>query len=238
MYFPDTTRVIPEAVGLVGASEVALAASDGTTLVAWYKPPREECRSLLYFQGNGGNLAGRVDRFKALTADGDGLLALSYRGYGGSAGTPTEDGLLRDGEAAYEALVSRAGTPERIVVIGESLGTGIAVAVAAKHKVAALVLEAPYSATVDVAAARYWMFPVRLLMRDQMRSDKRIADVHCPILMLHGEADGVIPIRFGEGLFSLANEPKQFIRVPGAGHQVMHVPGVMEKIEAWLAAVP
>ena len=102
--------------------------------------------------------------------------------------------------------------------MGESLGTGVAVDLAARHEVGALVLDSPYSSTVDVAAARYWMFPVRLLMRDQFRSDEKIGKVAAPVLMIHGAADAAIPIRFGEKLFALANQPKQFIRLDGVGH--------------------
>src|SRR6202012_5196968 len=111
--------------------------------------------------------------------------------------------------------------PGRLVIMGESLGTGLAVALAARAPSAALVLDSPYSSVADVAAAQFWMFPVRLLLRDQFRSDRSIGRVRVPLLMVHGSADRIIPLRFAERLFALAPEPKQFIRVDGAGHLAM-----------------
>jgi fermentation-respiration switch protein FrsA (DUF1100 family) len=161
---------------------------------------------VLYFQGNGGGLNLRADRFRTLTADGTGLIALNYRGYGGSTGSPTEDGLIADAEAVYAFAVARYPA-ERIVPWGESLGSGVAVALASSRKVSRLMLEAPFTSAADVGAGVYWFLPVRLLMKDQFRSDQRIAQVKVPILILHGARDRVVPIGYGERLFSLANEP-------------------------------
>ncbi len=102
--------------------------------------------------------------------------------------------------------------------MGESLGSGVAVPLAARHEVGAVVLDSPFSSIVDVAATHFWMFPVRLLMRDRFRSDLAIGAVHAPLLIIHGDRDEVTPIRFAEKLYALANEPKRFIRVEGAGH--------------------
>jgi len=104
------------------------------------------------------------------------------------------------------------------VIWGFSLGTGVAVALAAEHQIGKLILEAPYTSTVDVATSLLPIVPVRLLMRDPFHSDQRIARIKVPLLIMHGENDPAIPIRFGERLFGMANEPKQFIRFPGGGH--------------------
>src|ERR1700746_2760580 len=133
-YFPERFRTAPAAAGLPQAQEVVLATSDGERVIAWHAPPRENKPVVLYFHGNGGSLRGRVDRFRDLTADGTGLVALSYRGYGGSSGAPTEAGLVSDAFSAY--AFTRAHYPaERIVLWGESLGTGVAVALAAQQQV-------------------------------------------------------------------------------------------------------
>ncbi len=153
-----------------------------------------------------------------MTADGTGLVALSYRGYAGSSGAPSERGLLLDAQAAYEFTSARYGA-DRIVVWGFSLGTGVAVALAVEHPVSKLILEAPYTSTVDVAGALLRIVPVSLLMRDQFHSDRRIANVTVPLLIMHGSDDPAIPIAFGERLFALAHEPKQFVRFPGGGHE-------------------
>jgi uncharacterized protein len=121
--------------------------------------------------------------------------------------------------------------------MGESLGTGVAVDLAARHRVGALVLDSPYSSIVDVAAARYWMFPVRLLMRDQFHSDQKIGEVASPALIVHGTADATIPIRYAEKLFALAREPKEFVRVDGAGHLALGsvIPEVLRWIDRTMA---
>jgi fermentation-respiration switch protein FrsA (DUF1100 family) len=153
-----------------------------------------------------------------MAAAGMGVLAIEYRGYASSTGSPSERGLKLDGEAAYAAAVKGGVEPQRIVAMGESLGSGVAISIAARHKVGALVLDSPYSSIADVAAAAYWFVPVRALLRDPFRNDLLIAQVTAPTLVVHGTKDQVVPIRFGEKLFALANPPKTFWRVEGAGH--------------------
>jgi fermentation-respiration switch protein FrsA (DUF1100 family) len=176
---------------------------------------------ILYFHGNAGGLDLRVERFRAITKAGMGLLGIEYRGYASSTGSPSERGLKLDGEAAYAAAIASGAAPERIVVLGESLGSGVAVALAVRQKVGALVLDSPYSSIADVAAAAYWFVPVRTLLRDPFHNDLLIGLVRAPTLMVHGAKDPVVPIRFGEKLFALANPPKEFWRVEGAGHLAM-----------------
>jgi uncharacterized protein len=125
---------------------------------------------------------------------------------------------MLDGEAAYAAAIESGMKPERVVAMGESLGSGVAVSIAARHKVGALVLDSPYSSIADVAAEAYWFVPVRALLRDPFHSDLLIAAVNAPTLMVHGTKDPVVPIRFSERLFARVNPPKTFWRVEGAGH--------------------
>jgi fermentation-respiration switch protein FrsA (DUF1100 family) len=215
MYFPEGVRTAPAAAGLPRAEEVMLD-SGAEKIIVWHLPPRGNKPVVLYFHGNGGALRLRTDRFKKLAADGVGLVGLSYRGYGGSTGQPTEAGLIEDARAAYAFAAARY--PGRIVAWGESLGTGVAIALAAEKPVSRLILESPYTSTVDVAAARYWFLPVRFLMKDQFRSDLRITHVTAPVLIMHGDADGIIPIGYGQRLFALIPGKKRMVRFPGGGH--------------------
>ena len=236
MYFPDATRVAPAQAGLPRAAEVTFASSDGEKLFAWYVPPDAGKPLVIYFQGNAEGLAARVGRFTWLTADGTGLLALCYRGYGGSSGTPSEDGLIRDAEAAYG--FARERTPaRRIVLFGESLGTAVAVALAAGHDVAAVILDAPFTSAAEVGAAAYPFAPVRWLMKDKFRSDERIGRVSAPLLVMHGEQDRIVPIRFAEKLFALAREPKRFVRFPQGGHVDLDDFGAAKVVRAFLAGL-
>ena len=207
MYFPDTTRRPPDSVGLPQAEEVTLDTPDGERIVVWHVAPRDGKPVVLYFQGNGGGLDLRANRFRNLTSDGTGLVALNYRGYGGSSGRPTEAGLITDAQTAHAYAAARYA-PERLVVWGESIGTGVAVALAATRPVGRVLLELPYTSTVEVAASIYPIIPVRWLMKDTFRSDERIAQVKVPVLILHGALDRIIPIRFGERLFEMVPGPK------------------------------
>jgi fermentation-respiration switch protein FrsA (DUF1100 family) len=216
----DAAEVDPAALGLK-AKTLRLKTEDGETLLAWSIPPASGRPLILYFHGNAGGLDLRVDRFRAIAKAGMGLLAIEYRGYASSSGSPSERGLKLDGEAAYAAAIASGVAPGRIVPLGESLGSGIAVALAARHRVGALVLDSPYSSIADVAAAAYWFVPVRALLRDPFRNDLLIASVKAPTLIVHGTKDRVVPIRFGEKLFALANPPKELWRVEGAIHLAM-----------------
>jgi fermentation-respiration switch protein FrsA (DUF1100 family) len=237
MYFPETLRTAPAQAHLPEAGEVVLDTADGERVIVWHIAPRGDQPVVLYFHGNGGALRYRVDRFRALTQDGTGLVALSYRGYAGSSGRPSEDGLIADAHAAYAFATQRYPTA-RLVLWGESLGTGVAVAIAAEKvpekNVARLVLEAPFASAVSLAASVYPFVPVRFLMKDQFRSDLRIRNVTVPVLIVHGDRDTVVPIGSGERLYALAHDPKRFLRVPGAGHEDLGMRAV-EAMKAFVA---
>jgi fermentation-respiration switch protein FrsA (DUF1100 family) len=217
-YFPERFRTAPTDAGLAGAEEVILDTPDGERVIVWHVPPRGEQPVVLYFHGNGASLRWRVDRFRALTADGTGLVALSYRGYGGSSGSPSETGFMTDALAAYTFAAARYA-PQRIIVWGESLGTGVAVALAADKPAGHVVLESPFTSAADIAAGRYWFVPVSLLMKDQFRSDLRIRKVTAPVLVVHGDRDRVVPFVLGERLYDMIAARKRFVRVAGAGHE-------------------
>jgi fermentation-respiration switch protein FrsA (DUF1100 family) len=235
-YVPDSRHISPSEAGLAGVDELRLATADGETLVAWTAAPREGRPFILYFHGNGGALIDRVPRFRGFVERGYGFLAVAYRGYGGSTGAPTQDGLMRDAEAAYRAALAHGAEARRLVLLGESLGSGVATALAATHEAAALALDSPFSSAVDVAEARYGFFPVRWLMTDQFRSDLAIPLVRVPLLVAHGDRDAVVPIGLGRRLFALANEPKTFMLAPGAGHLVLGREEMFPRLCAWIDA--
>ena len=214
---PPVGRITPADAGFAEAEEHVLTTADGEKIIVWHVPAKAGRPVILYFPGNGDFLAGCAGRFKDMTADGSGLVALSYRGYAGSSGAPSERGLLQDAAAAY-AFASARYSADRLVAWGFSLGTGVAVAVASEHPVGKVILEAPYTSAVDLAGALFPIAPVSLFMRDRFHSDRRIARVTAPLLVMHGTDDPTVPVIFGERLFALANEPKQFVRFPGGGH--------------------
>jgi len=233
LYFPNPQEIPPADVGLRQAERLHLRTDDGERLLAWRIPPPPGAPMIIYLHGNGGGIGLRANRYAAFAAAGFGVLALEYRGYGGSTGAPSEPGLTRDAEAAYEAALHDAAS-ERIVLLGESLGSGLAVKLAARHAVGAVVLDSPYTSIAEVAASKFWMFPVRLLIRDAYDSFARIADVKAPLLIVHGTRDPVVPIRFGRKLFERAMTQKTFIAVEGARHLALDAR--LDETIAWIAA--
>ena len=219
------------------AEEVTLTSADGESLIAWYIPPKDSKPLVIYFHGNGGALNLRADRFRWLTTDGFGLLGLSYRGYGGSSGEPSETGFLLDASAAYDFAAARYPSG-RIVLWGESIGTGVAIALAAERPIGGLILDAPFTSAADIGASAYPFVPVRWFIKDSFHSDERIGRVKAPLLVLHGELDRIIPIKFGERLFTLANEPKQMVRLPSGGHVDLDDHGAPDAVRAFLNGLP
>jgi pimeloyl-ACP methyl ester carboxylesterase len=234
MYFPDPARVPPETAGLDGVQEVELAARDETRLIAWYAPAREEMPTILYFHGNAANAANRASKIERMLDDGFGVFYLNNRGYGGSGGNPTEENNVADAVAAYDHL-ARLGVPaEKIVAYGESLGSGQAVRLAAQRPVAAVVLEAPLTSTVDVGRSVYFWLPLKLLLTDQYNIERHIGEVAAPLLILHGEQDEVIPVEMGRRNHAAANEPKQIEVLPNAHHNDMFDHGAWERMRHFL----
>jgi uncharacterized protein len=234
---PPTGRTAPEAAGFPEAEEHILKTTDGEQVIVWHVPAKPGRPVVLFFPGNGDFLAGRVSRFRGIISGGTGLVAVSYRGYGGSSGRPSEQGLLLDAAAAYAFTTARYKT-DQIVVWGFSLGTGVAVDLAANHPVGQLILEAPYTSTADVASS-IWLFravPIHWLMRDQFRSDERIARVTVPLLIMQGSRDPAIPIALGERMFELAHEPKQFVRFEGGSHENLDNYGALEAAHRFIDA--
>ena len=232
---PQAVRTAPDAAGFPEAEEHLLTTDDGEKVIVWHVPANPGHAVVLYFHGNGDFLAGFFGRFRDIIADGVGVVALSYRGYAGSSGKPSERGLLADAAAAYAFTTARYSA-DRIVVWGFSLGSGVAVALAAEQPVGRIILEAPYTSIADVAASAFRIAPVRWLIRDQFRSDERIARVTAPLLIMHGARDPTIPISFSERLFALAHQPKQFVRFPEGGHNDLDDYGASETARRFIDA--
>lgn len=208
----------PRATPNLESSHFFLTTDDGEILdTVWLPNANAEAATILYLHGNAANLRCRESRLRALADLGFSILAIDWRGYGVSTGRPSEEGLLLDAETAYEWLVQRTD-PSRIVVFAESIGTGIGIKLAAKHKVRALVLEAPYFSAVDLAERYLPFIPVRALMLDPLRSDLRIRDIHTNLLIQHGKQDHLVPFSQGERLYEIAPEPKRIIAYPGGHH--------------------
>jgi fermentation-respiration switch protein FrsA (DUF1100 family) len=236
MYFPDGTRPSPTDAGVPELTPVSLETEDGLALLAWHVPPRTVgMPTLIYFHGNAGHIGMRGFKVRAFLNEGLGVLLTTWRGYSGNPGNPSEEGLYSDGRAAREFVRAHGGDDANQILYGESLGTGVAVHLACEAAPAAVVLEAPYSSIADVAADRMPFVPVKQLILDRFDSAEKIAAIGAPLLVVHGERDETIPIKFARALFQRASEPKEAEFIPEAGHADLHDFGLAAIVLDFLA---
>jgi fermentation-respiration switch protein FrsA (DUF1100 family) len=234
LYFPDRSRPQLGLLGELGVREVSLTTADGLSLLSWYLPPREDRPVIVYFHGNGGNIGGRGYRLERFAREGYGVLMAEYRGYGGNPGAPTEAGLFDDARAGLDSLQHRGIAANRLVLYGESLGTGVAVHIAATQPVGGLILESPYTSVAAVAQYHYPFVPAALLIRDRFDSLSRIGEVRAPILILRGGQDTIVPERFSRALFDAAPEPKEIWVAPAAGHEDLAQFGALDRVVSFI----
>ena len=224
LIYPGGTTAIeplpaPGSAGLSGFEAVTLDTPDGDRLKGWWRAPDAGRGVVLYLQGNRQNMAAdwRVRRFRDLGAAGYGVLALEYRGFGGSSGHPSEPGLITDAETGY-AFIGAKAPGAKVALFADSLGTGVAVALAAERPVAGLMLDSPFASALHLAQIGYPWLPISLLLNSTWNSEERIRSVAAPLLVAHCDADRRIPLAESKRLFDAANQPKEMIVLPGCGH--------------------
>lgn len=234
LFKPEGELPQPAQVGLADLDVIALPMADGITLTAWSAPPATEgAPTVLFFHGQTGNLGDRADRMREILNSGHGLLAASYRGYPGSEGEPSEIALISDGVQLFDKL---QGEGTEVVLHGQSLGTAIAAAVAAQRPNAQLlVLEAPFTATVDVAAERYPWLPVSALMKDQFATRDLIERITVPTLIFHGTEDETVPVHHGKALAEMSGDSTQLFVIPDGTHNDLWSHGLWDDVQKSLS---
>jgi fermentation-respiration switch protein FrsA (DUF1100 family) len=256
IYQPLRERVLPSMAETFSdrLSDVSLVTADGLTLEGWRvaaRPPEDGPHSprrllTIYFQGNAAHRGRRGKQITMLSDLGSEVLIVDYRGYGGNAGSPSESGLGEDARSAWRYATERLGfRPEEIILFGESLGGGVATALCAELADAGtvpggLILRASFTSLVDAALTHYPFLPVSWLLVDRFPSEERLPRIACPILVMHGDRDRIIPLEQGERLFAAAparsanGVEKRFVRLDGAGHNdILHV--AFREVESSLA---
>ncbi len=218
LYNGTPARPDPDAAGFPHLRVVTTRSHDGLPLQHWYVPPNVGGSVVLAFHGNTGDIADRADKLRPLVKNGFGLLLAEYRGFGGNPGKPAEPDILRDSQGVLHWLAGQGVSPSCIAIYGESLGTGVAVALAAEHPVGAVVLDAPFTSIAAVAQTHYWYLPARWLVRDRYDSLARIRRVAAPILIMHGGQDQTIPPAMGKRLYDAAPSPKRWLYLENGGH--------------------
>lgn len=239
IYHPQNTKPDLSASGLERAEVIAVQPEDmKESIEGWYIAPVDNTRPvILYFHGNGLNIDARAPRVEPWVKEGYGVLLAEYRGYGLNAGKPSEKGFRADAKAYMEWLTVRENIPSnRIVVYGESIGSGTAVWLASqKWNILGLILEAPFTSLTDIARKRFFFAPVDLLLLDRFDNKTKIKNISAPLLIIHGEKDAVVPVEYGRRLFDAANNPKELKLFPDAGHNDLHKNGARQAILDFLA---
>lgn len=234
IFFPSkTVQQTPAQVGLQ-YEPVALKASDGAAISAWYVPAaQQDARTIVFCHGNAGNIGDRLDKLELFNGLGVSTLILDYRGYGASSGKPSEQGTYLDAQAAYDWLRDTKGVPAtRIIAYGESLGGAVAANLVTQRPCGGLILDSTFTSVADVGANAYPFLPVRWMVGKKFDTTAIIGKANCPILILHSRDDEIVPFALGQKLFALAPEPKKLVVIHGS-----HNDGFLASQETWTAAL-
>ncbi|HAT35158.1 MAG TPA: hypothetical protein DCS82_05540 [Rhodospirillaceae bacterium] len=238
MYHTDQSVPQPSAYALIDVEAVRVPTEDGLELFAWWRQPKTpDSPVIAYFHGNAGHIGYRADKITPYLKRGYGVLLVTYRYNAKTGGSPSQEGLYRDGRAALEFLRARKIPRERIALYGESLGTAVAIATAragGRKEAACLLLEAAFDSMSAVAQHHYPYLPARWLIRDRYDSASSISQLQIPILMIHGRRDRIVPLKFAEALAAAAPEKPQLLVVDGAGHNNLYDYGVANRVIAYI----
>lgn len=212
--FSDITAT-PKQIGLDYES-VSFGAEDGIKLTGWYIPADVSRGTVLFFHGNAGNISHRLDSIAIFHKLGLSVFIFDYRGYGQSEGQPSEEGMYRDAEAAWEYLVQKKEhAPEQIILFGRSLGAAVAAWLAERRSPKACILESVFTSAPDMAAEMFPLFPARLLCRYEFNTKAAVKNITSPLLIVHSPQDDIIPFSHGKKVFEAAREPKAFLEISG-----------------------
>ena len=207
LYHPFSPQITGK--GLIHNFEtINFKTSDNFELKGWFHLKNSNKKTILFLHGNAGNLDNRIDKLNSLGSMDINFLIISWRGYSGNPGKPSEAGLYKDALGGIEWLNKKGISNDRIILYGESLGTAITTEVAQNKNFAGIILEAPFTSMVDMGQKIYPIFPVRFLLKDKYESKNKIKNIKSPILVLHGRKDKIVPFYMGEKIFEMANNPK------------------------------
>jgi len=234
MYHPSSVMGTPASAGVPEMVAIRLENKRGEKLVSWFKSASTNKPTIVLFQGNAGNIAGRGFKIRPFLDQGYGALLVGYSGFGGNPGSPNEQSLYEDAQLALSFLKRNGVAVDHWILYGESLGSGVAVEMAAHFAevgpVGAVVLEAPFTSMGAVAQYHYPFMPARYLVRDRYDSLSKIDGIQAPLLIVHGLRDRTVPIKFGKELYAAAREPKNGSWIDTAGHNDLYDHGADDAV--------
>tara|TARA_Y100001970_G_scaffold258515_1_gene338504 strand:+ start:1107 stop:1925 length:819 start_codon:yes stop_codon:yes gene_type:complete len=208
MYHPDENNYSGDQLS-VDIKEVKIDTDDKINLLGWYhEKDLKKNKTILFFHGNAGSLENRIHKLNHFRDMNVNFLIIAWRGFSGNKGKPSEKGLYKDGISAINWLLNKGVKQENIIIYGESLGTGVATHLAQNKNFAGIVLETPFTSMIDAAKNFYPYIPVGLLLKDKFDNKSKIKNINVPVLIMHGEADQIVPFSMGKKIYEIANEPK------------------------------
>ncbi len=235
IFKPDGQYAPPDRDVLPQIEEVQVMTEDGIALTSWFQPPPEGALTILYLHGNAGGLTKRTDFYRQIIEAGYGLLALDWRGYSKNDGSPSEQGLYMDARGAMVFLANQGITPEQVIVMGRSLGSGVATWLAMEYALFGMVLVSPYTSIADIARERYPLIPVAWLLNHPFNSLSRASSIDEPVLIVHGQRDRVIPVEHAQHLYQAFNQRKILHLYEDAGHNDVPFDDVMARMQAFFS---
>ena len=208
MYHPNENNYSGDKLS-VDIKEVKVETGDNIDLLGWYhEKDIKKYKTILFFHGNAGSLENRIHKLNHFRDMKVNFLIIAWRGFSGNKGKPSEEGLYEDGNSAINWLLNKGANQENIILYGESLGTGVATHLAQKKNFAGMILETPFTSMIDAAKNFYPYIPVGLLLKDKFDNKSKIKNISVPILIMHGEADQIVPFYMGKKIYEIANKPK------------------------------
>ena len=210
LYHPSENNYFGDKL-MVSIDKVKIKTEDNIELLAWYHHKDiDNYKTILFLHGNAGSLENRIHKINHFKEMEINFLIISWRGFSGNDGKPTEEGLYKDARSAVKWLLNKGVKKENIVIYGESLGTGVATEISQNENFAGIILESPFTSMVAAGKSKYPIFPIGLLLKDKYESDKKIKNIKSPVLVMHGEADTIVPFWMGKKIYELANNPKYY----------------------------
>ena len=237
MYHPDENNYFGDQLS-IDIKEVKVRTSDNIDLLGWYhEKDIKKYKTILFFHGNAGSLENRIHKLNHFRDMNINFLIIAWRGFSGNKGKPTEKGLYEDGKSALNWLMSKGVKEENIVIYGESLGTGIATHLAQNKNFAGIILETPFTSMIDAAKNFYPYIPVGLLLKDKFDNKSKIKNINSPVLIMHGEADQIVPFFMGKKMYEIANEPKYSYFTKHDNHMMEYDENLLKALSSFLKSL-
>ena len=234
LYHPNENNYSDDEI-TVNIEKVNIKTSDNINLLGWYHEKNlKEFKTLIFFHGNAGSLENRIHKLNHFKDMNVNFLIIAWRGFSGNSGEPSENGLYKDGKSAIDWLIKKGISEQKLILYGESLGTGVAVHLAQNRNFSGVILETPFTSMIDAAKTFYPYIPVKLLLKDKFENYKKIKNINSPILIMHGEADQIVPFSMGKKLYEIANKPKYSYFTKYDNHMMEYDESLVKALNSFL----